>query len=79
MRAYTHARLGAADRAALEELKRSTGRSESEIVRRALRLMAQAEGRRPSALDVAGRSVGRFKNGPRDLSTNTKRLEGFGA
>ena len=78
MKAYIHARLGAADRAVLEELKQSTGRTESEIVRRGLRLMAKEEGRRRSALDVAGRSVGRFKNGPRDLSTNTGRLEGFG-
>jgi hypothetical protein len=79
MKTYIHARLGDDDRAALEELKETTGQTESEIVRRGLRLVAQEERRRRSALDLAGRSVGRFKNGPRDLSTNRKHLEGFGA
>jgi len=78
MKAYIHARLGPADRAALEELKRSTGVSESEIVRRGLQLVTAEERRRRSALDLAGRSVGRFKKAPRDLSTNTKHLAGFG-
>jgi hypothetical protein len=78
MKTYIHARLGDEDRAALEELKASTGQTESEIVRRGLQLMAQEERRRQSALDLAGASVGRFKKGPRDLSTNRKHLEGFG-
>ena len=39
---------------------------------------AQQERRRPSALELAGPGVGRFKKGPRDLSTNRKHLEGFG-
>jgi len=78
MKAYIHARLGEADRVVLEELKQSTGRTESEILRRGLQLVAEEEGRRRSALEVAGRSVGRFKKGPRDLSTNRKQLEGFG-
>ena len=56
----------------------ATGRSESDIVRQGLHLMAEAAGRRRSALRLAGRSVGRFKKGPRDLSTNRKHLEGFG-
>ena len=78
MKPYIHARLGEADRAALEELKQTTGLSESGIVRRGLRLVAQQEQRQRSALDLAGRSVGRFKAGPRDLSTNGKHLAGFG-
>ncbi len=78
MKTYIHARLGEDDRVVLERLKRSTGRTESEIVRRGLRLVAEEEGRRRSALDLAGRSVGRFRKGPRDLSTNRKHLEGFG-
>lgn len=73
-----HARLGKADRAVLDGLKRSTGRTESEIVRRGLRLVAAEEGRRRSALELAGRSVGRFTKGPRNLSTHRKHLEGFG-
>ena len=78
MKPYIHARLGDADRAALERLKKATGLSESEIVRRGLRLVAQEERRRQSALDLAGRSVGRFTSGPPDLSTNRKHLDGFG-
>ena len=78
VKAYIHARLGKQDRAALEELKDTTGQTESEIVRRGLQLVAQEERRRRSALELAGRSVGRFKKGPRDLSTNRKHLEGFG-
>lgn len=78
MKAYIHARLGDADRAVLKRLKRSMGRSESEILRRGLQLVAAEEGQRRSALALAGTSVGRFKKGPRDLSTNRKHLEGFG-
>lgn len=78
MKAYIHARLGDKDRAVLAELKRSTGRTESEIVRRGLHLVAAEMGRPPSALELAGRSVGRFTRGPKDLSTNRRRLEGFG-
>jgi hypothetical protein len=75
---YIHARLGEAESAALEELKRVTGQSESEILRRGLKLVAAEERRRRSALQLAGKSAGRFKRGPRDLSTNRKHLEGFG-
>ena len=78
MKAYIHARLGRADRSVLEALKQATGRTESELVRRGLQLVADEEGRRTSALALAGRSVGRFKNGPKDLSTNRRHLEGFG-
>jgi len=79
MKAYIHARLGKKDRVVLDELKQSTGRTESEIVRRGLLLVAEEQGRRPSALELAGPSVGRFKKGPRNLSTSRKQLEGFGA
>ena len=78
MKAYIHARLGREDRASLEELKATTGQTESEIVRRGLQLVALEERRRRSALDLAGPSVGRFKKGPRDLSTNQKHFDGFG-
>lgn len=78
MKAYIHARLGHDDRAVLEELKQSTGCSESAIVRRGLHLVAAEERRRRSALELAGSSVGRFKKGPRDLSINRKHLGGFG-
>jgi hypothetical protein len=78
VKAYIHARLGEADRTTLEELRKTTGQTESELVRRGLQLVAREERRRPSALELAGHSVGRFKKGPRDLSTNRKHLEGFG-
>jgi hypothetical protein len=78
VKAYVHARLRAEDQATLEELKRKTGQTESAIVRRGLQLVAQEERRRRSALDLAGASVGRFKKGPRDLSTSRRHLEGFG-
>jgi len=78
MKGYIHARLSQTDRAVLQELKHATGCSESDIVRHGLHLMADAVGRRRSALTLAGRSVGRFKKGPRDLSAHKKRLEGFG-
>jgi hypothetical protein len=78
MKTYIHARLGKKDRAALEELKVKTRQTESAIVRRGLQLVAREERQRRSALDLAGDSVGRFKRGPRDLSTNRRHLEGFG-
>ena len=78
MKAYIHARLGEHDRAALDALKETTGQTESEILRRGLQLVAQEERGRRSALELAGRSVGRFKKAPRDLSSNRTHLEGFG-
>ena len=78
MKAYIHARLSEEDRIILDRLKRVTGRTESQIVRHGLKLVAEAEERRRTALALAGRSVGRFKNGPKDLSVNKKRLDGFG-
>ena len=78
MKTYIHARLGKEDRAALDELKRSTGRTESDLVRHGLRLVAKEHARPRSALDVAGRGAGRFKKGPKDLSTNRGHLDGFG-
>ena len=78
MKADLHVRLGAEDRLVLDELMRSTGRSQSEIVRRGLHLVAAEERQRRSALDLAGGSVGRFKRGPKDLSTNRTHLDGFG-
>jgi hypothetical protein len=77
MKAYIHARLAREDAALLEELKKATGESESQLVRRGLRLVRERVTRR-SALDVAGKSVGKFRSGLKDLSTNKKHLDGFG-
>ena len=78
MKAYIHARLTKEDRAILESLKNSTGLSESELVRRGLRLVEKELGVKRSALDLAGRSAGKFDKGPRDLARNKKHLIGFG-
>jgi hypothetical protein len=77
MKDYIHARLGKQDRALLEQLKKATGLSESELVRHGLHVLAR-ETQRRSALELAGTSVGRFERGPRDLSTNREHLDGFG-
>ncbi len=78
MKIFVHARLSKGDRDVLEDLIKSTGRSESELVRIGLRLAHKQFGRKRSALELAGRSVGKFAGGPRDLATNRKHLEGFG-
>ena len=78
MKSSIHARLDREDSAVLQELKTATGESESQIVRRGLRLMRETLSGKRSALDVAGTSVGRFKKAPKDLSTNKRHLEGFG-
>ena len=78
MKAYIHARLSREDRAALEALKKATGHSESAILRHGLRLVLKEMGSTPSALALVGRSVGKFKKGPKDLATNKRHLAGFG-
>lgn len=78
MKTYVHARLSQEDRVALEELKKATGRSESELVREGLRLMRRQLEQEKSALQLAGKSVGKFAGGPKDLSTNKDHLAGFG-
>jgi hypothetical protein len=79
MKSYIHARLSEEDRAVLEELKKATGRSESELLRRGLRLVREELGKRRSALQLAGKSAGKFAGGPKDLSTNKKHLAEFGS
>jgi hypothetical protein len=78
VKTYIHARLSREDRAMLDKLKSATGRSESDLVRLGVRLAAEELARRPTAADLAGASVGRFRQGPPDLSMNPKHLDGFG-
>lgn len=78
MKTYVHARLGSAEREVLDELKEATGKSDSELVREGLHLLARESRRQMSALDLAGDGVGKFAKGPRDLSENARHLEGFG-
>jgi hypothetical protein len=75
---YVHARLSEEERAMLEELKKATGHTESELLRRGLRTIFKEHPRTHSALHRAGESVGKFKGGPKDLSLNKKHLKGFG-
>lgn len=65
---------------ALEQAAQAQGQSKSAVVRVALEayLRGKPGGRRAvSALDLAGDFVGCFE-GPGDLSTNPKYMEGFG-
>lgn len=78
VKTYVHARLSPADRAALEELKAATGKSESDLIRLGVRLATEALVPPRSANDLAGESVGRFSGGPNDLSRNRAHLDGFG-
>lgn len=78
MKQYVHARLSKEERTMLEELKKATGQTESELLRRGLRAIFKEHPRTYSALQLAGKSVGKFKGGPKDLSINKKHLEGFG-
>lgn len=78
MKSVIHARLTLEDRSLLADLKRATGHSDSELIRRGLRLVQENLGAVRTALDVAGRSAGKFGGGPRDLSRHPKHLEGFG-
>lgn len=59
----------------LKELRRRTGLSDSEIVRRGVRSLA-ALSRPTSQLRVVG--LGRFSSGIRDLGSNKEHLKGFG-
>jgi Arc/MetJ-type ribon-helix-helix transcriptional regulator len=78
VKTYIHARLTPKERALLEELKKTTGHSESELVRQGLRLIWHEVRPKRSALELAGDSAGKFKKAPSDLATNKKHLEGFG-
>jgi metal-responsive CopG/Arc/MetJ family transcriptional regulator len=60
----------------LERAARQRGKSKSEVVRAALEQFLKAE-RPMSALELAGDLVGGGE-GPGDLSTNPKYMEGFG-
>jgi predicted DNA-binding protein len=64
----------------LRALKKATGKSESEIVRIAIKELCRQHRDEPSCYDIAVRMgiVGAVKGGPKDLSTKPKYMEGFG-
>jgi hypothetical protein len=67
--------LDAETRLTLDRLRRSTGLTDSELVRRALRAFAdrEARGSRPRTF-----GLGQFESGVSDLATNRSHLAGFG-
>lgn len=58
----------------LAELKRRTGWTDSKLVREGIKVLAAM--RLPRRREIIG--LGRFASGIADLSTNPKRLSGFG-
>jgi predicted DNA-binding protein len=66
--------------ARLEALGRSEGRSKSALVLEAIeeRLRHKRRQSRPSAYDLVKHLCGSIKDGPSDLATNPKYMEGFG-
>ena len=78
MKNYIHARLGDEEKNFLAELKKTTGETESSLVKQGLRLIYQKEVRgAKTALSLAGKSVGKFKSTFKDLSSNKKHLETY--
>jgi hypothetical protein len=62
----------------LEEEARRTGRSKSLVVRMAISEFLPRHPPRPGSLLTRVRGVAGSVRGPRDLSTNKRRLEGYG-
>ena len=75
MSASIHARLDDETDALRDQLKRSQGWSDSEIVRRGIKVLASVT---PAPKKRRFRGVGKYKSGLGDLSTNKKYMEGFG-
>lgn len=61
----------------LSRKARKLGRSQSDLVRDALEEQRKGESKSPSCRDLLADLGGAF-DGPSDLSTNPKRMEGFG-
>jgi metal-responsive CopG/Arc/MetJ family transcriptional regulator len=73
-------RLDSELRQQLEKEASLEGKSESEVLRRALEEYLSARGGRATCYELARKSglVGAVKDGAADLSTNRKHFEGFG-
>jgi hypothetical protein len=70
-----HARLDEKTDKQLKVLRRTTGLSESELLRRGLLALA-ATSVRAAHVRIVG--TGKFASGVRDLGSNKRHLEGFG-
>jgi hypothetical protein len=75
MAASIHARLDDETDAMRQELKRSQGWTDSEIVRRGIQLLASVTPKRGKR---KFHGVGKYNSGITDLATNPKYMEGFG-
>jgi hypothetical protein len=69
------ARLNAEDVRRLEDLKLSMGLSDSEVVRRSIKLLAGCSPRKRGARIIG---LGMFASGINDLGSNKAHLKGFG-
>lgn len=75
MSSSIHARLDDETDSLREELRRSQGWTDSEIVRRGIKVLASIT---PALKKRKFRGVGKYNSGLGDLSTNKKYMEGFG-
>lgn len=75
MAKVVHARLDDESDHLLAKVRKQSGLSNSEIIRRGLRLLA-AQPLAGSAPQITG--IGRFASGRRDLGSNKVHLSGFG-
>ncbi|HEX2687597.1 MAG TPA: hypothetical protein VHN14_13310 [Kofleriaceae bacterium] len=69
------ARIDAATETALARLRRQTGLTDSQLVRKGLELVSQSA--RPVIMRRI-RGIGRFASGQSDLGSNKAHLSGFG-
>ena len=73
-------RISKAERSALRAAAKKSKTSQGQIIRQALRAygIVPKEGAKPTAYDLVKDLIGKYKDGPGDLSTNPKYMEGFG-
>lgn len=71
-----HARLDDETDALREQLKKSKGWTDSEIVRRGIKLLASMTPKKTRRRPFIGE--GKYSSGIPDLATNKKHMEGFG-
>lgn len=80
MKSFVHARLNSNDMKLLENLRKQSGETVSELIKNGLRLL-YAKAAKPfkkTALELCKSGVGKFSFRVNDLSTNKTHLEGYG-
>jgi hypothetical protein len=75
MSRVVHARLDAESHRIMQRLRRRLGSTDSEIIRRAIRVLAEIEAPKARRRIVG---LGKFASGCDDLASNPARLEAFG-